>query len=324
MADAGDGILTEARRVLEIEAEAIRTVAGRLDGRFVRAVELLEACQGRVVATGMGKSGLIGRKLAATLAATGTPALFLHPAEAAHGDLGVLAPGDVVVAVSHSGETEEVLNLLPAIKRLGLALVVLTGRLASRLAAEADVVLDVSVREEACPLGLTPTASSTAALALGDGLAVAVLSRRGFQAEDFALLHPGGRLGRRLLRVEELMHTGSEVPVVSRHAPLQEVVREMSLKRLGATAVVDDHGRLTGIVTDGDLRRAFQRDRLGPQATATDVMSRAPKSVGRTDLAAAALALMETHAITQLLVVDRAGRPDGIIHLHDLLRARVA
>ncbi len=321
---SADELLKVARRVLEVEADAVRALADRLDERFTRAVALLEACRGRVVVTGMGKSGLVARKLAATLAGTGTPALFLHPAEGVHGDLGMLLAGDVVVALSNSGETDELLALLPAIKRLALPLVVLTGRPDSRLAQHGDVVLDVSVREEACPMNLTPTASTTAAIALGDALAVALLTRRGLRPEDFARLHPGGALGRRLVRVEELMHRGDAVPIVRTDASLDEVIREMSAKRLGATAVVDDAGRVVGIVTDGDLRRAVQRGGGSLSGTAASLMTREPKTVGRHELAATALALMERHAITQLLIVDDGGRADGILHLHDLLRAKIA
>jgi arabinose-5-phosphate isomerase len=302
----------------------VRALAERLDERFGRAVELLQACRGRVVVTGIGKSGLVAKKLAATLAATGTPALFLHPVEAVHGDLGMLVRGDVVVALSNSGETDELVALLPSIKRLGVPLVVLTGSPRSRLAQHGDVVLDVSVREEACPLNLTPTASTTAALALGDALAVALLTVRDVRPEDFARLHPGGALGRRLVRVEELMHRGAAVPRVRTDASLAEVVGEMTAGRFGCTAVVDGEGVLVGIITDGDLRRAVQREAGALPGRAAGLMTRAPKTVGRTELAAAALALMERHAITQLLVVDDAGRPDGILHLHDLLRASIA
>lgn len=319
-----DAILGEARRVLLVEAEAVRALADRIDGRFVQAVEILEACRGRVVVTGMGKSGLVGKKLAATLAATGTPALFLHPADGVHGDLGVLVPGDVVVALSNSGETEEMVALLPAIKRLGVPLILLTGRPGSRLAQHATVVLDVSVREEACPLNLTPTASTTAALALGDALAIALLRRRGFQHDDFARLHPGGRLGRLLVRVEELMHVGLGIPVVREEASLDAIIAEMSAKGLGATAVRDGTGRLSGIVTDGDLRRALQRGAASPVTSARELMTRAPKTIGRAELAATALELMERYAITQLLIVDDTGRLAGILHLHDLLRAKIA
>lgn len=318
-----DDVLKVARRVLETEADAVRALIDRLDQRFEQAVELVEACRGRVVVTGMGKSGLVGKKLAATLAATGTPALFLHPAEGVHGDLGMLVRGDVVLALSHSGETEELLALVPAIKRLAVPLVLLTGRPGSRLAQDAELVLDVSVREEACPLNLTPTSSTTAALALGDALAIAVLTRRGLGPEDMARLHPGGAIGRRLVRVSELMRQGNALPVVPEVATLDEVVRAMSAKRLGCTGVVDDGGRLVGIVTDGDLRRALERSGELP-TTAGALMTHRPKTVGRAELAATALELMERHSITQLFIVDDQGRPDGILHLHDLLRAKIA
>lgn len=316
--------LKAARRVLEAEAEAVRELADRLDEGFLRALDLLQACRGRVVVTGIGKSGLVGKKIAATLAATGTPALFLHPAEGVHGDLGMVVRGDVVLAISNSGETDELLLLLPALKRLGVPLIVLTGNPRSTLAQHGDVVVDVSVREEACPLNLTPTTSTTAALAMGDALAVALLGRRGIQPDDFALLHPGGNLGRRLLRVEDLMHRGQEVPMVRETTPMPEVVLEMTQKRLGTTSVVDAEGRLIGIITDGDLRRALQRDPGVFARTAAEVMTRSPKTVGRHELAAKALEVMEHYAITQLLIVDASRRPEGIIHLHDILRAKIA
>lgn len=318
-----DDVLKVARRVLETEAEAVRALADRLDQRFERAVELIETCRGRVVVTGMGKSGLVGKKLAATLAATGTPALFLHPADGVHGDLGMLVRGDVVLALSHSGETEEILALVPAIKRLAVPLVALTGRPTSRLAQHANLVLDVSVREEACPMNLTPTSSAAAALALGDALAIAVLTRRGLGPDDMARLHPGGAIGRRLVRVAELMHRGDEMPVVPESAPLEAVIRAMSAKGLGCTGVVNAAGRLTGIVTDGDLRRAVERGVGALPPAAGGAMTRRPKTVGRAELAVTALELMERHKITQLFIVDDEGRPDGIIHLHDLLRAKI-
>jgi arabinose-5-phosphate isomerase len=320
---AFDDVLKVARRVLETEAEAVRALVDRLDHRFERAVALVETCRGRVVVTGMGKSGLVGKKLAATLAATGTPALFLHPADGVHGDLGMLVRGDVVLALSHSGETEEILALVPAIKRLAVPLVALTGRPNSRLAQHADLVLDVSVREEACPMNLTPTSSTAAALALGDALAIAVLTRRGLGPDDMARLHPGGAIGRRLVRVPELMHGGNAVPVVPESAPLETVIRSMSAKGLGCTGVVDAAGRLTGIVTDGDLRRAVDRGAGALPATAAGAMTRRPKTVGRAELAVTALELMERHSITQLFILDDEGRPDGILHLHDLLRAKI-
>jgi arabinose-5-phosphate isomerase len=317
-------VVAVGRRVLALEAGAIRALAERLGEGFVAAVELVERCRGRTVVTGMGKSGLVGRKLVSTLAATGTPALFLHPAEGVHGDLGMLVPGDVAIALSNSGETDEILALLPAIKRLGVPLIVLTGRPRSRLARHGDVVLDVSVAEEACPMNLTPTASAAAALALGDALAIAVLTRRGFGPEDFRQRHPAGTIGRRLIRVEELMHRGAEVPRAPREASLETLVRTMSAGRLGCAAVVDEEGRLAGMVTDGDLRRALERGRVSPAITAGALMSQNPRTVGRSELATTALELMERHGITQLLIVDGEGRPDGLIHLHDLLRAKLA
>lgn len=283
---------------------------------------MLAACEGKVVVSGLGKSGLVCRKIASTLASTGTPALFLHAAEGLHGDIGMLTRGDVLLAVSNSGATE-VLALLAPARRLGLPVVAMTGDLASQLARAADVVLDVSVAEEACPLGLAPTASTTATLALGDALAIALLERRGFSAADFGTLHPGGALGRRLRRVDELMHVGAEMPVVAAGATMGDVLREMSSKRLGLTGVVADDGTLAGIITDGDLRRAVQThgDVLG--FSAGDVMTRTPKTVPAGALAESALALMERHAITALFIVDAAGRPAGVLHLHDLLRAAV-
>jgi len=285
---------------------------------------MMRDCTGRIVVTGIGKSGLVGRKIAATLASTGTPAYFLHPAEGLHGDVGMLARGDVVVALSNSGETQELLALVPAIKRLAVPLVVMTGRPASRLAQHAELVLDVSVREEACPMNLTPTSSAAAAMALGDALAIAVLTRRGIGPDDVARLHPGGAIGRRLVRVAELMHRGDAMPLVADTASLEVVIHEMSLKRLGCTGVVDQAGRLEGIVTDGDLRRAIERGGGRLPSTVTELMTRGPKTVGRDELAVTALELMERHRITQVLIVDGEGRPDGILQHHDLLRAKIA
>jgi arabinose-5-phosphate isomerase len=313
-----------AARVLRIEAEGILSLIPRLDGRFASAIELIAGCRGRVVVMGIGKSGIVGRKVAATLASVGTPALFLHPAEGVHGDIGMVARGDVVMIISNSGETEEVIALLPVIKRLGVPLVVLTGSAGSTLARNADVVLDVSVPEEACPMNLVPTSSTTAALAMGDALAVALLDIRGMTPEDFAVFHPGGALGRRFLRVEELMHVGDALPAVGEGTPMAEAILEMTSKRLGATAVVDSSGALVGIITDGDLRRALQRGRDLTGRTAGELMSLNPKTVSRRDLAAKALETMERHSITQLLIVDSAGRPEGIIHLHDILKAKIA
>ncbi|GBD27274.1 Arabinose 5-phosphate isomerase KdsD [bacterium HR30] len=316
--------IERGRRVLQIEAEAVRALADRLDERFARALELLATCRGKIVVTGMGKSGIVCRKIAATLSSTGSPAVFLHAAEAAHGDAGVFVKGDTVVALSHSGETEEVLRLLPIIKRLALPLVAITGNLASSLARAADVALDVSVAEEACPLGLAPTASTTAALALGDALAVALLERRGFRAEDFAVLHPAGALGRRFLRVADLMHQGDAVPKVRPEAPFRDVLTEITQKRLGITAVVDAEDRLMGVITDGDLRRALERMENIREARAAHIMTTNPKVIAKDALAAHAVAEMERHAITALFIVEEPElRLTGVIHLHDLLKAGV-
>jgi len=316
--------LVSARRVLELEIQALHAVQDRLGEAVIRALELLLACRGRVVVTGVGKSGIVAQKIASTFASTGTPAHFLHAAEAGHGDLGMLARGDVLVAVSNSGENEEVLRLLPYVRRFGIPLIALTGAPDSGLARAADVVVDVSVPTEACPLGLAPTCSTTAAMAVGDALAVALLEERGFTADDFGVLHPAGALGRRLTRVDELMHRGSELPAVAEDAPFAEVVSEISGKRLGMTAVLDAAGRLVGCITDGDLRRALERAGDPRRLRAGDVMTRTPRTIAPEALAAQAVAVMERHAITQLLVVPAGeSRPVGVIHLHDLLRAGV-
>jgi len=317
-------ILALAERVLRLEAHSILDLCGRLDDRFVAAVELLRACTGRVIVTGIGKSGLVGRKIAATLASTGTPAYFLHPAEGVHGDIGMVARGDVVLALSNSGETDEVLAVLPSIKRLGIPLVVLTGAPGSTLARQADVVLDARVREEACPMNLAPTSSTTAALALGDALAMALLDVRGLRPEDYAALHPGGSLGwRALFKVRDLMHGGDAVPTVAETATMKEAMQEMSAKRMGMTTVVDALGRLSGIITDGDLRRhQLARGSLLDQRV-DECMSRSPRRVDGDELAATALSMMETHAITHLIVTDAEGRPAGVLRLQDILRAKI-
>jgi arabinose-5-phosphate isomerase len=308
-----------ARKVLEIEAEAIRELIPRLGEAFDGAVELLLGCPGRVVVTGMGKSGLVGQKISATLASTGTPSLFLHPAEAIHGDLGRIVRGDAVMAVSYSGDTAEILTLVPTIKRLGVPLLALTGHPRSALAGLADVHLDVSIHQEACPLGLAPTASTTAALAMGDALAMTLLERRGFTVDDFAVLHPGGKLGKKLLRVEDLMHAGEQVPRVAPGTPMKEVLFEMTRKRLGMTTVVDAQGRLLGMISDGDLRRQMERHGYTLlDRTAEECMTRDPVSIRRREMAAAALALLEGRKITSLPVVDEAGVVEGVVHLHDL------
>jgi arabinose-5-phosphate isomerase len=313
-----------AARVLRMEADAILGLVAKLDARFERAVELLRGCSGRVIVTGMGKSGIIGRKIAATLASTGTPSYFLHPAEGVHGDLGMVARGDVVLALSNSGETDEVLAILPPLKRLGVAIVLLTGNPASTLARQCEVVLDVSVAEEACPMNLAPTSSTTAALAAGDALAMALLELRGLRPEDYAALHPRGTLGwRSLFRVADLMHTGEAVPRVRRDATLEDTILEMTKKRFGMTTVVDGDGRLIGVVTDGDLRRLHLKTQSIAGVRAGDVASSTPKTIGADELAAKALEVMEAWAITSLVVPDAAGQPVGIIHMHDILRAKI-
>jgi arabinose-5-phosphate isomerase len=311
--------LETARRVLRIEAEAIEGLSARLDERFERAVETLLACKGRVVVTGMGKSGLIGRKIAATFSSTGTPSLFLHPAEAMHGDLGMMLAGDTVLAISYGGETEEIVALAPTIKRLGLPLVTLTGNLKSTLAKASNVVLDVGVREEACTLNLAPTASTAAAMAMGDALAIALLERRGFSQDDFAALHPGGRLGKKLLRARDLMHAGEDMPRVSLEAKIPEVIFEISQRGLGMTTVVDARGVLAGIVTDGDLRRLMERRRGAAfELTAKECLTPHPVTIPPEEFASAALRLMEQRKITSVIVVDDDRRALGVLHLHDL------
>jgi arabinose-5-phosphate isomerase len=307
-----------AAEVLRTEAAAVEGLIPQLDERFDRAVNLLRACPGRVVCTGMGKSGLVLQKIAATLASTGTPAFFLHPAEAVHGDLGMIVPGDVVLAASYSGTTEELLRLVESLKRLGVPLVVMTANAASPLARHADLHLPVAIDREACPLELAPTASTTATLALGDALAMALLEARGFTREDFALLHPAGRLGKRLLKVEQLMHHGAALPVVRTDTPMREAIYEMSRKKLGITAVTDTDGKLLGCVSDGDLRRLLATDESLLRHTAGECMTRSPRTIPGGELAAAALHVMEEHRITSLFVCDEAGRVRGIVHLHDL------
>jgi len=315
---------TTARRVLEIEAQAIQDLVPRIDEAFDRALEALFSCKGRVVVTGMGKSGLIGQKISATFASTGTPSLYLHPADAVHGDLGRVVSGDVVLAISHSGESGEILALVPQVKRLSAPLVAMTGNPRSSLAQAADIHLDVSIRAEACPLGLAPTASTTASLALGDALAMALLEKRGFTVDDFAVLHPGGKLGRRLLRVEDLMHHGDEIPRVLPQTRMREVLFEMTKKRLGLTTVTEASGRLLGIISDGDLRRQIERHGHSLlDHTAEECMTLTPVLVGRRELATQALDLMETRKITALLVTDAEGRLEGVLHLHDLWKTEM-
>ena len=314
--------LTFARKVLQTEADAIRALIGRLDDRFAQAVRLLLDCRGRVIVTGMGKSGIICRKIAATLSSTGTAAFFLHPAEAIHGDLGVIQADDVVVALSNSGETEELVRLLETIKRLGARLITISGNDTSTLAQASDVALDCMISEEACPMNLVPTASTTAALALGDALAMTLLVAKGFREEDFANLHPGGKLGKRLMRAGQLMHEGDRLPAVAMTAPMREVVEEMSRKGLGMTCVVEG-GHLAGIITDGDLRRQMRDSVNLLERTAGDVMTRNPVTIERGALAAEVLHLLEERKITSIVVLDSHGQVEGVVHLHDLWRTEM-
>ena len=315
--------IASARRTIEIEAAAVHQLAERIDACFVAACELLLACRGRAVVTGMGKSGHIGHKIAATLASTGTPAFFVHPGEASHGDLGMITRQDLVIAISNSGETAEITTLIPLLKRLGVPLIAMTGAPQSLLARTADIHLDVSVAQEACPLGLAPTTSTTVTLAMGDALAVALLEKRGFSAQDFAFSHPGGKLGRRLLlKVGDIMHSGPEVPRVREDQPLRHALLEMTEKGFGLTTVVNARGELLGVFTDGDLRRAVDHQIDINTARVGEVMTRNCKTVPAEMLAAEALAVMESHKITALIVSDNS-HPAGVIHLHDLLRAGV-
>jgi arabinose-5-phosphate isomerase len=323
--DSSNALADSGRRVFEIEAQALTAVASRLDGDFSAACRLMLDTRGRVVCTGMGKSGHIARKIAATLASTGTPAFYVHPGEAAHGDLGMITDADVVLALSYSGESDEILLLLPVLRRQGNKLIAMTGRVNSSLAREADVHLDVSVPAEACPLDLAPTSSTTASLTMGDALAVALLEARGFTADDFARSHPAGALGRRLLlHISDVMHAGADVPRVGADATLSEALVEMSRKRLGMTAIVDGDGRLLGLFTDGDLRRALDDHEVDVRNTRiADVMTRSPKTIGSDALAVEAAQLMEAHKIGGLLVIDVDNRVVGALNIHDLLRARV-
>ena len=310
--------LAEARRVLEVEAAAILGLIDHLDNVFVEVVELINASSGRVVTMGLGKSGIICKKISATLASTGTPSFFLHPAEAIHGDLGMIVRGDVVLAVSNSGETEELVKILPSIKRIGAELVAITGNPASTIAKGADYHLSAAISKEACPLGLAPTASTTATLALGDALAMALLLRKGFKEEDFAFLHPGGKLGKRFLRVRDLMHTGDQIPIVDVATSMHDVIYEMSKKAFGITAVTRGGDKLEGVISDGDLRRLLQQDENVLKKTAGECMKTGPATIEANELASSALQRMEQRKITSLFVTDSERRLEGIIHLHDL------
>lgn len=317
-------IKEQGKRVLEIESRAIATLIERIDDNFVKAVNLIEGCKGRVVVSGMGKSGIIGKKIASTLASIGIPTLFLHPAEGIHGDLGMVVMGDIIIAISNSGETDEIIDLLPQIKRFDIKLIAFTGNTESTLAKKSDIVIDVSVVEEACPLNLVPTASTAATLAMGDAVAISLLKKKGIKAEDFAVFHPGGSLGKRLLtRVDDLMHTGRDIPIVRESASFKDVIFEISSKKLGTTGVVNEDGVLTGIITDGDLRRLMEKTDNIFKITAKDMMSKAPKTIDTATLAAKAVHIMEEYSITSLLSVSEDKRPVGIIHLHDLLKAGI-
>jgi arabinose-5-phosphate isomerase len=322
--DATTSALELARRVLAIEADAVRALIDRLNGRFLAAVSLILSCQGRVIVSGIGKSGHIARKIASTMSSTGTPAYFVHPAEASHGDLGMIQRDDVFIGISYSGESDELLQIVPLVKRQGAKLVAMSGSATSSLAREADVFLDVGVAQEACPLNLAPTASTTAALALGDALAVALLDARGFSADDFARSHPGGSLGRKLLtHVANVMRTGERVPMVRSGASLLDAILEITRKGMGMTAVVDGEHRLIGLFTDGDLRRAMERD-ANPRGTIVDsVMTRSPRAVRPEALAVEAVEIMESRKSTQLPVVDADGRLVGALNIHDLFQAKI-
>lgn len=319
-----DALLKRAADVLRIESKGILSIIDRLDDNFVRAVGLMRACGGKVVVTGLGKSGLVCQKIAATLASTGTPSFFLHSGDAVHGDLGMVRADDVIMAVSNSGETDEILKLLPLFKLHGIKLIVMTGNPDSTLAKAGDVVLNVRVQEEACPLGLAPTASTTAALAMGDALAVVLLEEKGFKEDDFALRHPGGTLGRRLLlRVEDLMFRGEQLPLVRQETLVKDALFEITSKRLGVTGVVDTEGRLVGIITDGDLRRGLERKGQILELKAKNLMTRNPKTIPADTMATEAMAVMERYSITSLFVLDHGKQPLGVVHLHDLVKAGI-
>lgn len=317
-------ILKRARRTLELEAKAIEGMISRLGKSFLKAVSLLYDCRGRAVLTGVGKSGLVAKKIAATLSSTGTPAIFVHSAEAAHGDLGAITPVDVVVAVSSSGETNEIRQVIPTLKKVGVKIIAITCSRSSYLAGVSDVSLLIGRIREACPLGLAPTTSAVASMALGDALATALLEKRGFREEDFARLHPGGNLGKKWLRVGELMHRGDDLPVVKGTTPLLEAIYAMSSKKLGVTAVVDGRGRLKGLITDGDLRRMIEKGVDFAGTAVQDVMAVDPWCVAEEELGVKALRLMESRSITSLTITDGRGRLVGLIHMHDLLRAGIA
>ena len=324
--DSGKGFdaLAEARRVLREEGEAVKKIAERLGGEIVLAVDAIFDCGGRVIVCGMGKSGQVGRKIASTLASTGTPTVFVHPAEGMHGDLGLITDSDIAVAISYSGETDELLAMLPFLKRFGVKIIAICGVRESTLGRAADIFLDVAIEREACPLGVTPTTSSTATMAMGDALAMALLRKRGFDRDDFAVRHPGGSLGRQLLlRVSDLQHSGDALPAVGEDATMREAIVEMSRKRLGMTTIVNGDGTLCGILTDGDLRRALEQAAAPLEADVRDFMGRSPKTIDEDALATEAMRMMETHSITSLLTLNPDGSPKGVIHIHDILKSGI-
>ena len=317
-----DNILDIAKKVLKTEAEAIAALIDKLNGNFEKAVEMIYECKGRVVVTGMGKSGLVGKKIAATLASTGTPAFFLHPAEASHGDIGMVTERDIIIAISYSGETDELTGLVPFLKRFRVNLISLTGNTNSTLAKASDVTLDISVKEEACPMGIVPTASTTATMAMGDAIAVSLLVKRGLNEEAFAFYHPGGSIGKKFfIKVKDLMHSGDRLPVVSFGMPLSKAIIEVSSKRLGHAIVADKDGLIAGVLTDGDVRRGLEKwgGKLF-EMTAGEIMTTNPKMISEDELAAKALSIMESYSISALIVPDAKGKPLGIIHLHDILK----
>ena len=319
-------ILAVAAKVLKTEAAAVLALTEKLDSSFEKAIDIIYECKGRVVVTGMGKSGLVGKKIAATLASTGTPAFFMHPAEASHGDLGMVTADDVIIAISNSGETDEIIGLIPFLKRFNVTIISLTGKSGSTLAMASNVNLDISVAEEACPLGIVPTASTTATLAMGDAIAVSLLTKRGFKVEDFAFFHPSGSLGKKLfIRVKEVMHSGNSLPLISPDSSLTEAVMEISSKRLGTTVITDQSRSILGVITDGDVRRGIEKwGKSFFDMKAGEVMTRHPKAITEHELAAKALSIMEKHAITSLVVADEENRILGVVHLHDILKKGIA
>jgi arabinose-5-phosphate isomerase len=314
--------IQRAKRVIRMEAESVSALEKNINESFQRAVDIIYQCKGRVVVTGMGKSGIIARKMVATMNSTGTPSIFLHPSDAVHGDLGMVRNDDVVICISKSGDTQEVRQLMPMFKRIGVPTISMVGNMSSHLAQQSDVALDISVKEEACPLNLAPTTSTTATLAMGDALAVTLLEKKNFTADDFAMFHPGGNLGKRLLlKIEELAVTGAQIPKIGLMTSLKDAILEMTSKRLGATSVVEENGQLAGIITDGDLRRLLQKTTDVSNMNAEQVMTKNPKTIRKGTLASVALQEMEQFSITQLIIVDEERRPYGIVHLHDLVRA---